>query len=518
MVKQKKRGTPAPTKVADREASCGRRLAAILLGLCAVATIIGVASFDRLPSVIGDNAEFAILAKSIAAGHGMRYLNHPDLLASTKYPPGFPLMLAMWIPLFGSSMFMMKIVVLVCYVLMVPAAFLFGRRLVSEDLSLVAALMVATSASILPYSHEVLSDVPYALFGLVTLVLVSRPGARRTELWVGLAVCLWAYVVRSAGVSLVLAVALYLFLRARRREAYVLLGAFAVFTALWALRNHAVGGEGSRYVGVLLDKNPYNPDLGRVGMTDMVRRIGFNFGAYMGGLLPLSFLPTLLGPISDSASRAAVSIVILALAVLGGYSLRRKGLLANLYIVAYMVVYLLWPQVWRTERFMLAIAPIVAVYLVAGIDSLANYLGWRRTWALVICAAIAATNLYTLSQYATRPRGYPANWRNYFATAEWAKTNTSPDAVFLCRSTYLFYMVSGRRTIQYPFTSDAHAMRSYLLKSHPDYIVLDDVGFSQTGMFLVPVLKTMTDMLEQVYVTPDPRNAVLKFSPGGVTR
>ena len=518
MVKQTKRGTPAPTRAAERQVSRGGRLAAILLGLCAVSILVGVVSFDRLPSVIGDNAEFAILARSIATGHGMRNLNHPDLVASTKYPPGFPLMLAMWIPVFGDSIVVMKIVVLVCYVLVAPVAFLFGRRLVSESLSLIAALMVATSATLLPYSHEVLSDVPYALFGLVALLLVMAPRGNRTRLLIGLAVCLWAYVVRSAGVSLVLACALYLFLKARRKEAYMLIGGFAAFSVLWTLRNHLLAGEGSRYVGVLLAKNPYSPDLGNVGVADVMRRVAFNFGAYTGGLLPMAFLPTLLVPISDAASRAVVSVVVLAVAALGGYSLRKKGLLPNLYILAYMVVYLLWPQVWRTERFMLAIAPVVAVYLVAGIDLAARYLGFKRSAALVVCAAVAATNLYTLSQYATRPRGYPPGWRNYFATAAWAKANTGPEAVFLCRSPYLFYLASGRRTIQYPFTSDRQVMRSYLFKSHPGYMVLDDIGFPQTRTYLVPALRDMADMLETVYTTPEPVNSVLKFSPQGAAR
>ena len=517
-MKQTKREMPAPHKADKQEALRGRRLVLAVVCLAVVAAVIAAASFDSLPSVIGDNAEFAILAKAIATGHGMRYINHPDLLASTKYPPGFPLMLAMWIPIFGDSIVTMKIVVLVCYVLMVPAAFLVGRRLVDDRLSLVAALMVATSASILPYSHEVLSDVPYALLGLVTLLLVTGPAPGRRRILAGLAVCLWAYVVRSAGVSLVAATALYLFLRSRRKEAYLLVGGLVAFTVLWTLRNNLVGGEGSRYAEVLLAKNPYKPDLGTVGIGDVARRIAINFGAYAGGLLPLSFLPGLVAYVSDSASRALISVVLLGLAGLGGYSLRKKGLAFNLYILAYMAVYLLWPEVWRTERFMLAIAPVVAIYLVAGIGVAARYVGLRRSAALAAAAVVAATNIYPLYEYATRARGYPAGWRNYFATAAWARDNSPSDAVFLCRSTYLFYMASGRRTIQYPFTSDGAAMRSYLAKSHPDYIVVDDVGFPQTKTYLVPVLRTMSDQIDVVYSTPEPANLVLRFSPQGVAK
>jgi 4-amino-4-deoxy-L-arabinose transferase-like glycosyltransferase len=480
-----------------------------------VAVFVGIISFDKLPSTIGDNAEFAILARALASGHGFRYLNHPDLQPSTKYPPGFPLLLAMWIPLFGESMVVMKVVVLGCYVLAVVAAFLLGRKLVDERLSLVAALMIGTSASILPYSHEVLSDIPYALFSLVALLLIMDVKVGRRTLVTGLAICMWAYVVRTAGVSLVLAAALYLFLRARRKEAYALGLAFILFSALWAIRNHLVAGEGSRYVGVLLAKNPYNPDLGPVGAADLARRVWINLSAYVGGLLPLSFLPTLAGYTREAPLRALVSLVILVVAGLGCFSLRKRGLLPNLYILAYMIVYLLWPEVWRTERFMLPIAPLVAIYLVGGVQRICSYVELRRLATLVVCIAIAATNLYSLSKYATRMRGYPPGWNNYFATATWAKANTKPDAVFLCRSAFLFYVVSERKAIQYPFTADAQAMRAYLIKSHPDYIVLDSVGFPQTRTYLVPVIRTMQVMLNPVYETPEPVNAVLKFSPEG---
>jgi hypothetical protein len=79
-------------------------------------------------------------------------------------------------------------------------------------------------------------------------------------------------------------------------------------------------------------------------------------------------------------------------------------------------------------------------------------------------------------------------------------------------------MASGRRTIQYPFTSDAQVMRSYLFKAHPGYIVLDDIGFPQTSTYLMPVLRDMADMLEAVYTTPEPINSVLRFSPQGAAR
>jgi hypothetical protein len=137
--------------------------------------------------------------------------------------------------------------------------------------------------------------------------------------------------------------------------------------------------------------------------------------------------------------------------------------------------------------------------------------------ALAVCIAIGATNVYAVGKYAARPRGYPPGWANYLGAANWAAQNTDPGSVFLCRSTYLFYVFSGRRTIGYPYTRDATAMRDYLLEQRPDYIVLDnELGFPQTQTYLVPVLRTMESLLEPVYSTGEPVNSVFRFTlPSG---
>lgn len=494
----------------------------VLACLAAVAIAIGAASFDRLPSPIGDNAEFAILASSLATGHGFRYLNHPDLLPATKYPPGFPLFLAMWIPLFGSSMVVMKVVVLACYVLLVPLTYLLARRFLGQAESVIAALMIATSAGVpglaagvVPYSHEVLSDVPYALFSLAALLLIG--GASKTRgLLAGLALVVWAYAVRSAGVSLVVAAALYLMLRSRRREALLLLGSFAVFSCIWMLRNYLVGGEGSRYFDVLAAKNPYDPSLGTVGVVDVLSRIVVNFLAYVGGFLQENILPAVVGASSRPLYVWPVSLILMAVMIVGGWRLRRKALLLNLYLAAYALVYLLWPETWRSGRFMLPVAPIAAVYFASGIVHILGHLRLKRTAALAVLAAVAATNLYSLPQYAARERGYTVGWANYLSTAIWARENTEPDALFLCRSAYLYYVFSGRKTIGYPFTRDADEMRAHLAKWHPDYIVIDnELGFPQTQIYLLPVLVSMEDQLKSVFATPEPINAVFRFTPAG---
>lgn len=499
------------------------RLAVFLIAICGIALLAGILSFDELPSVIGDNAEFVILARALAQGQGFRYINHPDLRPATKYPPGFPAFLAGWSLIFGDSIKSMKINVLVCFVAAAGLTFLLGRRLIGDHLAALAAIAIAISSSVLEYSHQVLSDVPYMLFSLLALYLMIT-GARgsRTAL-AGLALCIWAYFARTAGASLVLASVVFLLLRSRRREAVILICSFLAVSGLWAIRNYTVAGEGSRYLNVLLSANPYDPDKGTVTFSGLAARAWTNGTAYLGGLLPTVVLPTLVKPIrnfGEIAMTSLVSVLIMVIVVFGAIALRRKALLVSIYVVLYMAIYLGWPEVWRSERFMIPLAPVLAIYLFAGIRWLLGFFGARGIAVTVVCALLALTNVFSLYRYVGRTRGYPDGWVRYFDAATWISENSDEDAVVLCRKPFLFYLYSNRRTIAYPFTRDKKAMREYLLEASPDYIVLERLssGTSATDVYLIPVLHEMTAYLREAHFTEEPVTAVYRFEvPPGQT-
>ncbi|MGD8628407.1 MAG: glycosyltransferase family 39 protein, partial [bacterium] len=451
------------------------------------------------------------------------YINHPELRPATKYPPGFPAFLAGWSFIFGDSVKSMKINVLLCFVAAAGLTFLLGRRLIGDTLAALAALTVAISSSVIEYSYQVLSDVPYMLFSLLALYLVMKGTRDSRTAFAGLALCIWAYFTRTAGASLVLASAIFLFLKSRRREAVILLCGFVVVSGLWGIRNYLVAGEGSRYLNVLLSANPYDPDQGTVTFSGLISRAWINGTAYLGGLLPTIVLPTLVKPIrefGEIATTSLFSVLVIVIAVFGAVALRKKTLLISLYIVLYMLIYLGWPEVWRSERFMIPMAPLLAIYLYAGIRWLFGFFGARGIVVTVICALLALTNTIALHRFIGRSRDYPPGWVRYFDAAEWIGTNSDEDAIVLCRKPFLFYLFSNRRTIAYPFTRDKAAMREYLLEARPDYIVLEKLGAgtSATDVYLIPVLKEMTDYLEDAYFTEEPVTAVFRFDvPAGRT-
>jgi 4-amino-4-deoxy-L-arabinose transferase-like glycosyltransferase len=493
-----------------------RGIAVTLLILCGVSAAVGVLGFDRLLSIIGDNAEFAILGRALARGEGFRYINHPGLRPGTKYPPGFPLMLAGWAGIFGESIMAMKILVLLTYIAVVGMTFVVARRFIDDARAVLAALLVATSATVATYSHQILSDMPYTFFSLLAIYLMARGERDRRMLWAGIAMCVWAYFVRTVGASLLVAALAFLLMKHKRREALVLVACFLLASGLWAIRNYTMTGEGSRYLKVLLTANPYDPDKGMVTFAGLLGRAWINLTGYVGHLMPVNLFPSLVNyaaALGGDPLRSLISVLVVVIVVLGGYSLRKHAMIINIYVLAYFAIYLAWPDVWRSERFMVPIAPLAAILFLAGLRLIFKYFEVRSRVTLIVSAVLVLTNLFALSAYFTRVRGYTPGWHNYLEAATWVGAHSSEDALVVCRKPFLFHLFSDRKTVGYPFTRDVDAMRDYLAATRPDYIVMEDygAGVSFTEVYLAPVLNDMLAYIQQVHTTEEPENRVFRF-------
>ncbi len=487
---------------------------ALAVTACIVAAIFAILAFDPLPSTIGDNAEFMILGKALAGGYGYRYINHPQLRPATKYPPGFPIMLAGWIKLFSEKIVAMKALIVITFALSILVSFFIANLFLERKMALVATLSIATSWVVVSYSYQILSDVPYTLFSLAGLLFLLRADDSLKAL-IGGGLSIWAYLVRTVGASLVITGIILLVLRKRKKEAIVVLACFVAITALWAWRNYILTGEGSRYVRLLLEAQPMNPSAGHVTFGSLARRVWINLRDYVSIFLPANLLPTLVvgsakggGPITRF-----VGLLIMAGVVVGMVSLRRKARCIVAYVLLYFGVYLVWPEIWRTERFMLPIAPLIAIFFFSGLKRILGYFAVKRRIVTAVCIVLVISNFISLVGFMKRETGYPPGWYNYLQIALWVRENTPEDSLVICRKPFLFYVFSYRKTIGYPYTRDHEAMRNFLSEIAPDYIVIDNFGsISQTTqVYLLPVLREMSGSLEVIYSTDDPVNVLLKF-------
>lgn len=83
---------------------------------------------------------------------------------------------------------------------------------------------------------------------------------------------------------------------------------------------------------------------------------------------------------------------------------------------------------------------------------------------------------------------HPRNWANYIKMAEWTKDNLK-DAVISTRKPGIFYVLGEHSTVSFTYTTDKEAFLDYFNKNGVTHVVIETLGFSQTGRYLLPMVK-----------------------------
>ena len=496
---------------------------------------LGVWTFDAKLSLSGDNTEFITLARSMAAGEGLVHINSPDPQPATKYPFAFPLLLAPFEWLFPGDWVPMKVWVLVLFAAGMAVLYQLVKEkagalpaLATVVLSLAAGKSYLTHGPdgivygplLLHYSHQVMSEAPYLTFSLLALWLVERGIARegiKGNGWLigGFFCALWAYYIRTAGITLVAAIIVYLLLRRDFRRGLVFAAAAFICWLPWTLRNRAVGGGGV-YIKQLFMVNPYHPERGLLDLGGFVERFFGQLGLYLTRELPNTLVPYFTG--AETLFHPA-SLLLIGLAVAATVLCIKRGdhQLLLIYAAFFVGVVLLWP--WPGDRFLVPIVPVLVflqVWVVlqirdalvargGGAGDAGKYLVWVLLLIYVLPLPGGAKRLADYSQ-----ADYPPQWSRYYQAGQWLKANASEDAVVLCRKGYWMYIISGRRCVGFPFAAPDEVL-AHMERENVDYVVLESLGFPQTVQHLVPAVNEYRDRFEALWQDQTVPTYVLRF-------
>lgn len=453
--------------------------------------------FVAAPHPGGDNAGYIALGHSLVSGQGYTELWDPAAPPHTKYPPVFPLLLAVAMALGAKGWVGLKAVSVLATLTVAPGVFLWARTRVPESLALGVALLTALSPSLLYHSHWVLSDVPFVAFAVWALWALSGVGGQISEQpggsdsglrWlVAAVVVLLAAFTRSAGLPLAGAAVAALALERRWGRAGALAAVVGLPFAAWWLRGRsAVVAEG-RYTREFFLLDPYQPDLGSASAGDFVARVIENLVGYLTRFLP----DALLGAQGPAATLVTLTVVLLAL--VGWVRSLRAGRpgVAALFLPLYTAVILLWPAVWSGDRFALPLVPVLLVFAAEESWRLARR--WNdgaRNAALVALGLVVALpamgDWVEAREEADRCRAAARTagpWAcggpglvDFAAAARWAGAHLSEGSPVLTRKPRIWYLNSGLPTRTYPFSDIPGALIEEAEAAGARHVVLDYVG------------------------------------------
>lgn len=520
-----------------------------LAGIVFLHVVLGLLLFEPVLFTGGDNVRYMILGESLGSARGYLDLHLPGAPLHTKYPPGYPAVLAVLGLVGGVQLF--KLASLAFTGATVALTGVLGRRLFRGDVGLAAAAVLAVNPVLLQYSHWVLSEAAFLL--LVTAALCAwasadgevgageggaggggSPGEGSGRLgWLALALAVGAFLTRTAGLPLLAVAVLVPAARRRWRTAAIAAAAVLAVTGGWAAYQALAAPDRTGYLGELLMVNPYAPEQGTVGVAGLLGRAAENAWLYVSAVLPGSFLSEPeAGRPPAGTGRALLGIAVVAAALTGWIRRSLEGIgPAELFTVLYAGIIALWPSVWTDQRFLLPLLPLVGIYGLAGVrwwSERAARLGsggaGRAVRAATAAVAVAAVLVGArdaagriperLDCIADWQRGSPcmaAGYRTFFEMGRWAREHTPRDAIVANRKPEFFWWFSRRQGDVYPFSDDPAVVLRGLEEMGATHVLLDRI-FSTSLRYLQPAILAHRDRFELVHRGGPPEIFLLRFT------
>lgn len=504
-----------------------RRLA--LPAIILLAALLALSQINGRLILASDNSIYVVLAQALARGDGYRMINEPHAPPMSLYPPGYPLLLAVALHLAGAvdnpmdGIGALKLVSALFYLGTLPLVYILVRRRHSPLLALLVSALTAASPSVLSLAGDVLSEMPFVFFGLLSLLLVEKYEETAQPLWLlgcGLALA-GAYYMRTAALALLAALPLYLVIK-RKVGAGLALGVLVGLLALpWLVRSSGPQPPETpffarNYLSQVMAAAPYSDALAT--LPQLAGRLAGNSLDYAGDILPAVLLPHL-----DRLPLSALWAALLAVLVVLGFLLEmRRGLRASeVAVAAYWVSLSLF--VWVLGfRYVILLAPFAFLYLLQGVGRLSRGLrriSHRLPATLVVALALGLTvsalavdarrserNLrLTRHQTLAQANAGDPEWAHYLQAVEWINGHTAPDAVVLGRKPELIYLLAGRQSVDYPYLPDSRLLLKVVEDNGVDYVVQDGFTWTRTtATYLTPAMQGAASSFAQAYETAPP--------------
>jgi len=298
--------------------------------LVAVAVLLWVPRLSGPLSLKWDASTYYVLGTALAEGKGYRLLNEPGEIEAVQYPPLLPLIVSVHQWAMGTSDYVkvgsaLRLTYFVLSTLFLLAVYALARKLSSRLCALLVGVMTALSfLSFLQPSDILYAEIPFALVTMMFLLCHQRNdrpffAAISGLLGVGVA----AYLLRTAGLALLLAWIAESLIRRRFRQAALRAAVAALPVLLWQVHIWRVTASDEyhhpaysyqradyQYANVTYGKNsrlldPFRPELGYVQFRDLGGRLARNIVSIPSALgdeavVPHEFVPYLLGQLQQS--------------------------------------------------------------------------------------------------------------------------------------------------------------------------------------------------------------------------
>lgn len=375
--------------------------------LCAVVLCV-LELLTWLPRIRGpidlrwDAGVYYTLGTSLAQGKGYRLLNEPGEIQAIQYPPGLPALVAVHEKVLRTDEpavvgIWLRRTWCVLSLLYTCLIFFLSRRFFSTGYAFLLTLVCLLNYQMIFLSTLCFAELPFAVASVLFAYLYLRGPGRMTEVFSGGA-AIAAYLIRSAGIALLITWIADAALRKQFRKACVRAAISLIPLLLWQSYIHSVESSepykhpyyayqrdpwvfyNVSYATNVALKRPFDPELGPATKSDLLLRFANNavtMPAVLGEAISgrkgfweghLARLNRLLRIVQIPKWTCTVVLAGLGLLVLSGliWMLRRRQWLIPIYLLLSVAAICSTPWPGQFPRYMAPLEPFLLIAFLVG--------------------------------------------------------------------------------------------------------------------------------------------------------
>ena len=477
-----------------------RRDVFLLSGTIGLCLLLYLLFTDRVAGLFADDAWYALLAKSIATGHGYQVINSPTPGILPLYPPLYSLLLSIpfrLFPDFPQNVIALKSVSIAAMMgLGVVGFFYFSRyRRVPVRLSLIlVALSLLCQPLMFLATSSLMSECVFALEMMATYLvgerIVGKAGAAEKGLdWTNAlllaALVAAVFLTRTIGVVLVAGVLIDLVRKRFFREFVIVVLFSGLVVGSWTLYTRSrvptpeqrieQGGNIIMNYREAFWQRVAGVDSGKpVTWSELPNRVWENVRIIVDtGALYICAppLPRILSSLKDFSPQLPVilrllaSVALVLLIISGYFSAVRAGVTAaELGMPLMLTLIVIWP--FRPLRFLAPLAPFIFFYLITGAGQVWQWMkrgrqvqvdGYAPTLAVavILLATSMIGHCWSLyDQQAAGPMSF--TWEEAFEDNErlmaWVSANIPKSEVIISNNPALLTLFTGHKSVHLNLT------------------------------------------------------------------
>lgn len=294
------------------------------------------------------------------------------------YPNGFPLLLSPVLFFFGLNFIALKFFCALFFLCSIPLIVkLFKNYFSTPIYALIITSIIAFHFEFISFTDNVLSDLPFLFFSLLSFILMQRKGSVLNSIFIGLSI-FYSFFIRDIGIFMIPALVAFQFINQRieRPDKTILILPYIVFLTLFLPVYFFLPKGGSNHLNMLLAEHPGQITINLLRLFELAGMF-FHVGS--------TFM-----------------IILIILILFGIYTGGKRTLHFAVYCFLIIVLFCLWPA-FLEMRFIFPALPFLTFFLLKGIVFIYDCFKLKQIYLtiLLMCFTLGMTiaNLNLINEF-----------------------------------------------------------------------------------------------------------------------